>query len=419
MFTRFFCAALLAWPCFSAVATPLTIDKASAAAVATPLTIDEAAAAALRNQPLIDAQQAAVDAALQSAVSEGQLPDPRLKVGNINDGPGNFGLTRDFGERSIAIEQAFPREKKRQLKSERAKLESEVGRSVLENLRRTIPRDAKLAWLNLCYPLHAAVLVKDSLRYYDQQRETLEIALRVGKARLAEVSRMQVETDLQKDRLAEFEGQAAKARVELVRWVGIAAERELPESLPELPPPAPLKDLRARLEQHPMNTAVLGEIALAGNDVAQARAAYQSDWSVEIAYHKRGSAFTDLVSVQVGIDLPLFTANRQDRSLAAREALRAKADSAHIDHLRRITADLQSAYAEWQSTRDRLERFDHDVLPQAARRVEAALAAYRGAQGDLLNVLEARRAELDLRLQRLALAVATLKSQTQLAYFAE
>lgn len=408
MLTRFLCAMLLAWPCFSATLV-----------AAAPLTLDEAVAMALRNQPLIDAQQAAIDASLNSAVSEGQLPDPRLKLGNINDPPGNFGLTRDFGERSVAIEQAFPRAEKRQLKSERARLEGEVSRAELADLRRSIPRDARLAWLNAYYPLRAASLVQENLRYYERQQDALEIALRTGKARLAEVTRVQVEIALQKDRLAELQGQVAKTRAELSRWVGPAAGRELPEALPDLPQPLSLNDLRARVEQHPTNGVMLSEISLAGNDVAQARAAASPDWSLEVAYHRRGAAFTDFVSVQVGIDLPLFTANRQDRTLAAKQALRSKTESLHADHLRKLVADTEATYAEWQSNRDRLERFDRDVLPQAGRRVDAAVAAYSSAQSDLPGVLEAKRAELELRLQRLALAVATLKSRVQLAYFTE
>ena len=404
MLTRFVYAALLAWPAVSAGAPPLTLN--------------DAVGAALRNQPLLDAQQATLDAAAQSVVAEGQLPDPRLKLGNINDGPGNFGLTRDFGERSVAIEQSFPRAEKRQLRSDRARLEGETARVELDNLRRSIARDAKLAWLNAYYPLRAATLMRDNLRYVERQREVLEIAFRAGKVRLTEVSRLQVEMSLQQDRVAELQGQAAKARAELARWVGPASERDLSEVLSELPPPIPLSELLARIEHHPTNAAMLNEISLAGNDVALARAALRPDWSLEVAYHKRGAAFTDFVSVQVGIDLPIFSTNRQDRSIAAKEALHAKAESLHADHLRKLAAEIQALYAEWQSNRQRLDAFDSEVLPQAARRVDAAVASYAGGQGDLPGVLEAKRAEMDARLMRLGLAVAALKIEAQLAYFA-
>jgi outer membrane protein TolC len=46
-----------------------------------------------------------------------------------------------------------------------------------------------------------------------------------------------------------------------------------------------------------------------------------------------------------------------------------------------------------------------------------ALAAYRGGQGTLAAVLEARRAELDLRLQQLQLAAEQGRAYAQLLYF--
>ena len=56
------------------------------------------------------------------------------------------------------------------------------------------------------------------------------------------------------------------------------------------------------------------------------------------------------------------------------------------------------------------------MLPLAAERTRASLAAYRGASGPLNAVLEARRNEIDARLERLRLEMETAQLWAQLNY---
>jgi outer membrane protein TolC len=407
MFLRTFVAALCALP---------------ALASAQPLGIDDAAALALINQPLIAGQQAGVEAARQNGVAESQLPDPRLKLGINNlpiNGADQYSLTRDFMTmRSIAIEQMFPAADKRRLKGERATLEADLALAELENLRRSIRRDARMAWLGAYYPAQAAALMKAALDFYAREREALEAALRGGRATLADISKISVEIEMQHDRLIEIAGQERRARAELARWIGSDANRELSAPLPTMRPPAALAALREGLHGHPQLGTARSEIALAENDVQQASAAYKSDWSVELAYARRGPAYSDMVSVQVGIELPLFTANRQDRRLASRRAAKDKHEQQHENHRRMLLAELDAAYANWETLSARVERFERDVLREAARRVEAALAGYRSGRGDLAAVIAAQRSELELQTQHLLLQVERARARVQLDYLA-
>ena len=65
----------------------------------------------------------------------------------------------------------------------------------------------------------------------------------------------------------------------------------------------------------------------------------------------------------------------------------------------------------------RLKRFDEALLPLARDRVTLALAAYRSGITPLATVLEARRMEIDLRLQKLQLAAEQGRARAQLIYF--
>jgi outer membrane protein TolC len=138
---------------------------------------------------------------------------------------------------------------------------------------------------------------------------------------------------------------------------------------------------------------------------------------VELSYGVRGSGFSDMVTVQFGVDLPVFQKNRQVRDVAAKLAVAERARALRDDNLREMQAMLRRHHAEWLAGRERLERFRRAILPQAAQRVEAALAAYRAGRGELTTVIEARRAQLELALQGLMLEGETAIAQAQIVFY--
>ncbi|HET6756468.1 MAG TPA: TolC family protein [Burkholderiales bacterium] len=400
----------------------LVVCLASTPAYSAPLGIDGAVELALAKQPLIESQNAAIEAAKESAVAAAQLPDPKLTLG-LQDYPvsGSDALSfrRDsFTMLKAGVMQEFPREEKRRLRGARELKDAEAKAQELDLTRRTIVRDAALAWLEVYYPEQAKVLIRELEREAEVQIESAEIAYRAGRKTQADVLAEQVTLALLKDREADFSKQSAQARAGLSRWIASAASRPVEEKLPDQSPPA-LEALLTLVESHPHLNTLDKQTDIAQNEVALARQAYKPDWNLEVYYAARPE-FSNFVGVQVGIDLPVFPKNRQDRMLASKLAQLDKTRSLKEDALRSHKADAARYYAEWQSASDRLSVFfDQDILPTARARIEAALAAYQTGRADLASVLEARRAELDLRLQRLALMVDRARALTQLQYFYE
>ncbi|MGH8720137.1 MAG: TolC family protein [Burkholderiales bacterium] len=400
----------------------LVVCLASTPAYSAPLGIDEAVELALVKQPLIASQNAAIEAAKESAVAAAQLPDPKLTLG-LQDYPvtGSDALSfrRDnFTMLKAGVMQEFPREEKRRLRGARELKDAEAKAQELDLTRRTIARDAALAWLDVYYPEQAKVLIRELEREAEVQIESAEIAYRAGRKTQADVLAEQVTLALLKDREADFSKQSAQARAGLSRWIASAASRPVEEKLPDQSPPA-LDALLTLVESHPHLNTLDKQTDIAQNEVALARQAYKPDWNLEVYYAARPE-FSNFVGVQVGIDLPVFPKNRQDRMLASKLAQLDKTRSLKEDALRSHKADAARYYAEWQSASDRLSVFfDQDILPTARARIEAALAAYQSGKADLASVLEARRAELDLRLQQLVLMVDKARALTQLQYFYE
>ena len=133
-------------------------------------------------------------------------------------------------------------------------------------------------------------------------------------------------------------------------------------------------------------------------------------------YSQRGPAYSNMVSINVSVPLQWDQKNRQDRDVAAKLALLEQMRAQREEATREIAAQIRSAWQEWQSNRHRLTHYDTTLQPLAAERTRAALAAYRGGGAPLTAVLEARRMEIDLRMERLSLEMQTASLWAQLEY---
>ena len=71
---------------------------------------------------------------------------------------------------------------------------------------------------------------------------------------------------------------------------------------------------------------------------------------------------------------------------------------------------------EWENGRERIARYERELVPLAKDRTAAAVAAYRGGVSDLTAVLAARRNEIDVRTQTLQLEMDTARVWAQLNF---
>jgi outer membrane protein TolC len=248
------------------------------------------------------------------------------------------------------------------------------------------------------------------------QIDAMRAGLKTSKTQPSDLLATQLSLQMLLDKRAEFDKQAARAKAMLSRWLGAAAGRPLaPFQLPAVI--SEQGTLADHVAHHPHVQALERQVDVAQSEAALAKAASHPDWSLEFAYQQRGPTFSNMISVQVSIDLPLFQKNRQNREYAAKLALAEQARDLREDAIRQHLAEAQAATADWDAATSRLKRFDESLLPLSKQRGEAALAAYRGGRGDLTPVLQARRDELDIRLQQLQLTADQARAYAQLLYF--
>jgi outer membrane protein, heavy metal efflux system len=396
------------------------LADAVATATATPLTMEEAARLAGVDQPLLTERQAKIQAEDQQAISASQLPDPQLS-GGLKELPIDtseaFSPRRDnFTEFTIGLSQDFPRAKKRRLQGARKQLDADADRAALDNEQRMVRRDASLAWLDVYEAEQSLRLAQRLVDESALQVQSLEKDYSNGKVSQADWLAAKVDAGVVADRAHDWLHHVLRARAGLTRWIGDAAERPVAEALTMPGIPTPLPALMADADHHPVIGNLDKQIEASATEVALARQSYKPDYSVEVYYAYRRD-FSDFIGVQFKVGLPYFTKNRQDRGLAAALAQSHASEDRKRDLLRELHAEVNQDYVDRRHYEERVADFDASIVPDAEHRVETARGAYESGRGSFDTALLARRGLLDVRLQRLALAVESARAQIRLDYW--
>ena len=415
-------AAFAATACFKALAPVFFSALCASAALGaeTPLTLPEAQRLAVARSRQLVAQDAALTAARAMAVSAGQLPDPVATIGVNNlpvNGPDAWSLTRDFMTMtSVGVMQEFTRTEKREARAQRYAREADKALAEKDSRIASIQRDTALAWLDRYYAEAMAAVVAEQSTQARVEIEAAETAYRAGRGNLADVVMARSALVSLDDRASEMGRRVSAAKIALARWIGNDAESPLAGRPAIDSIRLDSQTLDEDLQHHPQIAVLARQEAVAAAEVKIAQANKKPDWSVALMYSQRGSAYSNLISLNVSVPLQWDQTNRQDREVAAKLAMLDQVRAEREDMLRAHIAEVRAMIAEWENDRERSARYAREVLTLAAGRTQATLGAYRGAKASITDVLIARRSEIDLRLQALQLEMDTARLWAQLNF---
>jgi outer membrane protein TolC len=375
--------------------------------------------AAVARSRSLDASSAAARGAREMAVAAAQRPDPvlRLSLDNLPvNGPERFSTTRDFMTmRSIALMQTLPNADKRRARGERFEREAEAALSERAQRVALLQTAVAQAWLERRMQEQRWLLLQSQIAEARVLVQTTEAALRgdrgsTGDALDAREALAQLEQGL-----IGAQAERTNARLTLARYTGGPPDQPLADppqmrrtesTLGEVDPARNLPDL----------AALQAREAVARAEAEVARQELKPDWSAEIMFSQRGSAFSNMVSIGVSVPLQWDKPQRQERELAARLARVNELEAEREEQTRERALQVQRWQHDWRAGLDRLAHLDAQRQPLATQRVDVALAAYRGGRESLGPVLQARRDVLNLALERLALERETAGLWAQLEY---
>lgn len=365
------------------------------------ISLQDAVRLAVDRAPMLDARRAGVTAAEQDAVRAAALPDPMLTVGIDNlpvTGSDAFDTGADFMTmKKIGLRQEIPARAKRDARQHLAMRQVDEAAAQSEAERLDVRRSAADAWTQLW-------AAQQQLMAMQRLREQAVQAVSLAKARLAGGDGSVSDALASKAALLELDSRIEAARADsqaaqagLARWLGEADIDATSDAAGFDELPVSEAGLLARVDRLAPLLTQSAQVETAAASVDVARAERHPDWSVGASYGQREHGRDDMLTFEIGIGLPLFTRNRQDRGVAAREADYQGALASQEDLRRQEIARVRAGVARWQGLKRQVALYRDSLLPLAHDRSQTMLAAYR-AGGPLQPWLDARRDDLEAQL---------------------
>lgn len=387
------------------------------------LSLQAAEALALRQDPSVEAVESRRQALEEMAVASAQLPDPMVKAGLMSLPTDTWKLDQEpMTQVLVGISQKFPRGKSRELRSEQYNEKSRALDETAQDTRLRIRLSVRDAYLDVLRQIKLAQVNDEAITAFADLEDITQDYYATGRVQQQDVLRASVERAKAEDRATRIAEDEEHARAQLAAWIGDEAYTQMDSDWPALPAVADQDTLEKGLMEHPRIAALQQQATAADTGVELARQRYKPEFGVDLAYGARsgnnmdGSSRSDLFSVMLVMDLPLFHENRQDRYVAAAVSQSSAAQFDRDDMLRRMASQVRAAASARQRQLERQERYQKHLLPDAQFNADAAFSAYQAALESLTTLMRARITEYDLQLDYVRLQADLLKTQAQLLY---
>ena len=409
--------------CVLVLVIALTGFPSVPSAQASGLKLADAERLALETDYTLQAMDARGQSMSELAVATEQLPDPKLRLGMMNLPVDTFNLGQEpMTQVVIGLKQEFPRGHTRALSS--VQVRKGVQRIAEEALdrRARILLAVRVEFTEILLHHKRAAILEQSLEAFSDLAQITEDYYATGRVQQQDAIRASLELSRVTERLSAVHQRGEEARARLAERIGPAAWGELEPDWPGISQPKSAQEIIQGLASHPRLRAWQHEIARfeTGEEIARQR--YKPGFAVDLAYGGRGgtnvdgSNRPDLLSFMVTMDIPLFTANRQDRVVASRVAETSATRFARDDTYRSLKGQVEVNSAALERELERLRLYETTLLPQASFNAEAAFEAYRDAVNDLTTLMRARISEYELRLDHASLQSDELKTRARLLY---
>ncbi|MCB1588510.1 MAG: TolC family protein [Xanthomonadales bacterium] len=389
------------------------------------LTQSAAVAMALADDPW-QRGSALRERALQAeAVVAGSLPDPRLTLGAANFPVDSLSFTQEpMTQWTVGLSQRLPRGDSRPLQQHQQRTLAGAEPHARAERRARLAWQVRQAWLAAGAAEQRAALLAHERALLTQLLSLAEVGYASGLRPVGQddLLRAQLQLDRVDERQLALQQQAQEARAQLAEWIGPAAlQLALPDQLEALSVATSGAREVDQIGRHPALLALQARIEAAATGVDLARQQYRPEWLLSAQYGHRGNApdgrdRADFISLAVSVDLPWFTAKRQDPALAA-AADRAEALRQELALLeRQLRARAAAVQAASTRLEQRLALYDAQLLPRLRQLAQASQAAFQHDAGDFDPVLQAHLSELEARQTRLNLQAELARWQAEGRY---
>ena len=390
------------------------------------LSLDRAINLAQANDPWLHGSQLRESALAAEAISASTLPDPILSFGAANLPTDSFDFRQEgMTQASIGITQRLPRGNSRELMGKQKRQLGQQQAMLRADRQAKVAATVSQLWLEGYRAEQSMALIERTRPLFEQLLTLSRSNYGAGLARAGQQDIISAELALSRldDRLLMLQQQRDTARDQLSEWLGTEAITAFSTDTFRDIRMRDIKDRRlaSALQAHPAIRAIEQTIAVAQSDVALRQEQYKAEWAVNAKYAHRaddplGNDRADLFSIGVSVDLPLFTAKRQDQNLSAAQA---RAEANRTDKallLRKMMANLKTQFNRLQGIDERLTLYNSRLLREARKQVSVNLNAYQNDKGDFREVIQAQIDALNVDIDALNLRIDRQKTSVNIAY---
>ena len=388
-----------------AIAVPMSPGLADSSADAGPrLTLEAAERAAARSDEGLQAADRRRAGRAAEAEAADELPDPRLSVALQNVPTDNYSLSDSPMTQTVfTLSQNLPPGDTLAFRGEAARAAVSGEQARLATSDRQLRREVRRLWLAVYREEALGRLLESERALYRELLESARTAYEVSEASGSDIVSLQARLSRIEDTLDRRRGEADAARARLARWVGDAASRPLPESLP-----ARLTDLpRGEIDHQPEIQRLRAELEGARARVGEAEEQFAPEIGLQVGYGLRAGSEPNTLSAGVSVSLPIFHERRQSPRLRGAQQSAQAAQLELTKRARDLAAEADGIRARLAALDRRVARYRGDIIPelqQVAEMIRGEISAGRGTFDALIEaeraIVEARQELLTLRLDR-------------------
>ncbi len=372
-------------------------------AIPVRLSLADAVRIAEQRNPALDAARQQVLVADADTAAAKRWPNPLASV----ESAGYSGRSTPYGfwdrqELTIQVEQEFELGDRRRLRGEAAGAAATATRASLDNRVRQIRIEVQRVYFQLVLARLDAEQARASLAEIDQVIAVSRSRYTQGEISGGELRRLEVERLKFSEDALQAELATRNSRSGLLALLGAPRLDQPLEPTDALAEPGGrtggLKGDAAALTSQALASradisAARQEQTRAQAEVGLQRALRTPNLSVTGGY-RRDFGANGLV---FGAAMPLPVLDRNASGIARAEADQRLAGSLLKEREVAVSLDVQQAFDLVDISRERVASIERDYLQKAREARDAALAAYRAGESDLLDYLDAQRAYRDVQ----------------------
>lgn len=409
------------------------------------LTLKKVVELSLANDPWLLGNKYSQEAVISKSIAAGTLSDPTISINASSLPVDTFDTNQEaMTQLKIGISQMFPRGDTLVLKKEQLQLQASQFPFQREDRKSQMTNNVAQLWLDAYKAQESINLIEKNRSLFEQLVDVAEssYSTTIGKTRQQDIVRAQLELTRLDDRLTSLKQKKEMFLLGLSQWLyDFSNEEQLDSAVLkpfnfELPQKLPKIELLNSVayenkkdsvmlvdyfKQHPSVKNIDQKIKAVSKDIYLAKQKYKPQFGLSTSYGfrddtPRGQSRADLFSAGVSFDLPIFTENKQDKELQAAFLKTKAVKTEKVLLLRKMLSSFETINVSLERLKQRKTLYSAELLPQINEQAEASLTAYTHDDGNFSEVVRARIAQLNAKIDLLNIDVEIQKNVVKLNY---